>query len=134
MTGHDDWRIQTFLDVLVRSMGARRAALWRLDGNGQEWAVEAEATAGASSKNTMLPAEGHPFTWSAREDLVLQVLSGELFKAAAEGEWSLAAPLTEWQRLLCISFAGTPGVNARQAIEAAVRHLRAIAPWDEPGW
>ena len=134
MTGNSDWRIRTFLDVLVHSMGARRAVLWRLDGDGEEWVVEDEGAAGGPAKQASLTAEGHPFTWSAREDLVLQVLSSELFKGAAEGEWSLAAPLTEWDRLLCISFAGTPGVNARSAIESAVQHLRAIAPWDEPGW
>ncbi len=134
MTGHSDWRVRTFLEVLVHSMGARRAVVWRLDATGEGWAIEDEVTAGGPSKDSPLPAEGHPFTWAAREDLVLQVLSTELFKSAADGEWSLVAPLAEWDRLVCLSFAGTPGVNARSAVESAVQHLRAIAPWDEPGW
>ena len=59
-----------------------------------------------------------------------QVLSTELFKGSPEGEWSLVAPVSEWGRLVCLSFAGSPGVNARTAIESAVQHLRAIAPWE----
>ena len=134
MSVQSEWRVRTFLEVLVHSMGARRAFVWRLEASGQEWVIEEEVSAGGSSKNAELPAEGHPFTWSVREDLVLQVLSTELFKGSAEGEWSLVAPLAEWDRLICLTFAGTPGVNARSAVESAVQHLRAIAPWEEPGW
>ncbi|UCG74757.1 MAG: hypothetical protein JSV95_08280 [Gemmatimonadota bacterium] len=130
MAGFRYWQIRTLLEVLVQSMGARRAVVWRRDGGGGDWVVEDEVTAGGPSQSRSLAPEGHPFTWAAREDLVLQVLSKELFKGAPEGEWSLVAPVSEWGRLLCISFAGSPGVNARSAVESAVRHLRAIAPWE----
>ena len=133
MAGFSYWQIHTFLEVLLHAMGARRAVVWRLDGSGEEWVVEDEVTAGGPSKIASLASEGHPFTWAVQEDLVLQVLSKELFKGSPEGEWSLVAPVSEWGRLVCISFAGTPGVNARSAVESAVQHLRAITPWEGLG-
>ena len=133
MAGFSYWQVRTFLEVLLHSMGARRAVLWRLDGGGEGWVVEDEATAGGTFPGGPLAPDGHPFTWAARENLTLQVLSSELFKSSPEGEWSLVAPVGEWGRLVCISFAGAPGVNGRSAIEAAVQHLRAIAPWEGVG-
>ncbi|MEJ2311183.1 MAG: hypothetical protein P8Y10_07085 [Gemmatimonadales bacterium] len=130
MAGFSYWQIRTFLEVLLHSMGARRAVLWHLDGAADEWVVEDQVSAGGPSRSSSLASEGHPFTWAAREDLVLQVLSTELFKGSPEGEWSLVAPVSEWGRLICLSFAGSPGVNARTAIESAVQHLRVIAPWE----
>ncbi len=130
MNGPNDWRIHTFLKVLLRSMGAQRVVLWHLDAVREEWIAEEEVSTGGPARTDPLPGMGHPFTWSVREDLVLQVLSTDLFKGSPEGEWSLVAPVSEWNRLVSISFPGAPGVNARTALESAVQHLRAIAPWE----
>ena len=70
----------SLLGLVRETLQCGRATLWRLTSGGAEWRVVAEVTGsgwgGASARSVEAP--GHPFTWSLKEELELQLPADRL--------------------------------------------------------
>ncbi|MFQ5888867.1 MAG: hypothetical protein ACE5JR_02320 [Gemmatimonadota bacterium] len=122
--GEEATPLESFLDALRVAFAAARIAVWLLEG--EVWVVERETRTErtASLGGCALEAAGHPFTWSLREGLLLQLSSEDLFGSGVG--WSLVGGPAGPGRVLCISFEGPPGPSVRPALGPALRHLRAL--------
>lgn len=122
----------TLLGVLVDSLQCGRATLWRLTSGGAEWRVIAEVTGAGWGEATAraVDAPGHPFTWSLKEELELQVPSERLGEASGPDGWALVAPVRSFGLCVCLWFSSPPRPAAREALEAVRRHT-AWCAWHE---
>lgn len=116
----------SLLELLLASLGAASGAVWRLEG--ERWTVLAErARPGwSSAERRERSARGHPFTWSLREDLILQTPADRIAGDGREG-WSLLVPVPRGRRLLELWFPSAPGPSVREATAAIQGHLAWLA-------
>lgn len=122
----------SLLGLLRETLQCGRATLWRLTSGGAEWRVVAEVTGsgwgGASARSVEAP--GHPFTWSLKEELELQLPAERLGEAAGPDGWALVAPVRSFGLCVCLWFSSSPRPAAREALEAIRRHT-AWCAWSE---
>lgn len=122
----------SLLELLRETLQCGRATLWRLTSGGAEWRVVAEVAAagwgGASARSVDAP--GHPFTWSLKEELELQLPADRLGEAAGPDGWVLVAPVRSFGLCVCLWFSSSPRPAAREALEAIRRHT-AWCAWSE---
>jgi hypothetical protein len=116
--------VESFLRTLTSAFGAEAAALYRLDREEGEWR-EDRRSGGEGRAADGLRAAGHPLTWALREELVLQVASADLFGGRATG-WSVAGPVRSADRVLVLSFGGSPPGGAREGLRPALAHLEQL--------
>lgn len=119
----DDLRpVDSFLRTLTTAFGADGAILFRLDRGDAEWRRERSYGGETAPAADAFRAEGHPLTWALREGLVLQVASEELFGARVPG-WSVTGPVRSADRVLVLTFRGSPPTGARDGVRPALEHL-----------
>lgn len=118
-----------FLQVLVASLQAGRATLWRLTESGSRWAVAAERVGSGWERHPAgrCPAVGHPFTWASREELVLQVPDRRLGDAGGGEGWAVVVPVPAHSLVLCLWFSSPPNPTVRSSVPALQAHLRWLA-------
>lgn len=122
-TGSEDpW--PGLLDLLVEALGAASAAVWRLDEEARRWEVAAERRRPGWSGPERTPGSerGHPFTWAAREELVLQIPAERIREGAREG-WALLVPESGGRYLVELWFTSAPGPAVRESASAIRSHL-----------
>jgi len=122
----------SLLHLLRETLQCGRATLWRLTSGGAEWRVVAEVAGSGWGKASarVVDAPGHPFTWSLKEELELQLPADRLGEAAGPDGWALVAPVRSFGLCLCLWFSSPPRPAAREALEAIRRHA-AWCAWSE---
>lgn len=122
----------SLLGVVRETLQCGRATLWRLTSGGAEWRVVAEVTGAGwgEASARVVEAPGHPFTWSLKEELELQLPADRLGQAAGPDGWVLVAPVRAFGLCLCLWFSSSPRPAAREALEAIRRHA-AWCAWSE---
>lgn len=122
--GGEPW--PSLLDFALEALGAGSGAIWRMEGDGWSVVAERSAEGWAQPERSPRPARGHPFTWSVREDLVLQVPAGRVGDDDRNG-WTLLVPVGRSRRLLELWFPSAPGPSVREATPALRAHLEWLA-------
>lgn len=113
---------ESFLRVLLEGFAADRVVVYRLARDRERWIPERRMPRDSASLRS-LEARGHPLTWCARERLIAQIPMAEVPDGPGDGAWLLAAGLPGGERVLVLTFAGTPPPVARRGMQAVVDHL-----------
>lgn len=115
----------SYLDVLVTTLQARRGALWERNVERGRWvpAYQRFSPGWSGTAQQAVASSGHPFTWSIREELLLQ-LPCHRIQGVGDGEgWVLVIPDPGSGRVLSLWFGSPPGPGVRESLSAVRAHM-----------
>ncbi len=111
-----------WLEALRLALGARTAALWMLEPDGERLSVKLWRPSAASFEGGAIPVQGHALGWVVSEGVSLRASREDIFFEAGTG-WVVAAPVaqTRGARVGCVvlEFDGVPRPDAARALEMA---------------
>lgn len=116
---------ESYLDVLVSTLQARRAVLWERRLDRGRWIPVCQRFGSGWSGNAQeaVASPGHPFTWSLREELLLQLPCHRIQGVGDDEGWIMVIPDPGAGRVLSLWFASPPGPGVRESMSAVRSHL-----------